>query len=293
MAAATAAAIASMIAIRDTSLETQALPLETQAPLDGGGRFAAPALPDASTGGTAPALADHEPTRSDGHTDSALTSESVEQVLAEAPHERRDLVLSELLAHLVSSDAPAAARIAEREEDSYMREAALRVVAQSWARSDPVAAINWAASLGDQDERDAALANAALELAISQPQLALQALGRRSAPPSPDSTLAGVVQQWASTNFTAAYAWVEAQPSGPDRDAVLARLVFARAEQHPADAARIANIAFSADASRLDAIASIALRWGAQDPMAVREWALALDTEAQRRVRTEFAALGQ
>jgi hypothetical protein len=286
MAAATSAAIASMIAIRGTSLENQG-------PLDGVGRVSATALRDASTGGTAPAAADHEPTRSDGGADSALTSDSVEQVLAEAPHERRDLVLSELLARLVSSNAPAAARIAEREEDSYMREAALRVVAQSWTRSDPVAAINWAASLGDQEERDAALANAALELAVSRPQLALQILDRRSAPPSPDPTLAGVVQQWATNDFTAAYAWADAQPAGPDRDALLARLVFARVEQHPADAARIANIAFSADGPRMDAISSIALRWGAADPMAAREWALTLDPKAQRRVWNELAVLGK
>ncbi|HLZ97388.1 MAG TPA: hypothetical protein VKP66_05525 [Steroidobacteraceae bacterium] len=283
MAAATAAAIASIIAILG-------MPPETQAPLEGVGRVSAPTLREGATLATA---REHEPTRFDGGATPALTSDSAEQTLGETPWDRRDLVLSELLARLVGNDAPAAARIAELEDNGYMREAALRVVAQNWTRRDPIAAINWAASLGDQEERDAALANAALELAISQPQLALQALGRRSAPPSPDSTLAGVVQQWASNNFTTAYAWVDAQPSGPDRDALLARLVFARAEQHPADAARIANIAFSADASRLDAIASIAVRWGAQDPMAVREWALTLDTEAQRRVWTELAALGQ
>jgi hypothetical protein len=200
-------------------------------------------------------------------------------------------VLSELLARLVSHDAPAAARIAEGEAVGYTREAALRVVAQSWARRDAVAALNWVASLSDQHERDAALENAALELAVSQPQLALQALDRRSVPRSPDLTLEGVAQQWATNDFAAAYAWAEAQPAGPDRDALMTRLVFVRAGQNPADAARIASTAFSADAQRIDALSTIAYLWGAQDPAAVRDLALTLDAKAQHRVRAELALL--
>jgi hypothetical protein len=288
MAAATSAAIASIVA---SMMAIRGPSLETQAPLDGAGRFSAPAPRDASPGGTAPAAVDHEPTRSDGGADSALTSDSVEEVLAEAPHERRDLVLSELLARLVSHDAAAAARIAEREAVGYTREVALRVVAQSWTKRDAVAALNWVASLSDPQERDTALENAALELAVYRPQLALQALGRRSVPRSPDSTLEGVVQQWATTDFAAAHAWAEAHPAGRGRDALMTRLVFVRAGQDPADAARIASTAFAADARRIDALSTIVYLWGAQDPAAARDLALTLDAKAQQRVRAELALL--
>jgi hypothetical protein len=250
-------------------------------------------LLEASTHPIAPVAANRVSTRVDDAGAFALTADSIERALADVLPNRRDLVLSELLDRLVSHDAPAAARFAEGEADGYLREVALRVVAQSWTKRDSVAAVNWAASLSDQDERDTALENAALELAVPEPRLALQALDRRSAAHTPDPTLEGVVQQWATNDFTAAYAWADAQPAGPDRDALLARLVFARVEQHPADAARIANIAFSADGPRMDAISSIALRWGAADPMAAREWALTLDPKAQRRVWNELAVLGK
>jgi hypothetical protein len=222
MAAAIVAAIASMFAIRGT-LSVARTPTGVVA-------SATTLAPHESpTKGTEPAA----PNRGSIRFDGAGT-------LAYTPQHRRDLVLSELLARLVSHDAPAAARIAEGESVDYTREAALRVVAQSWARRDAVAALNWVASLSDQHERDAALENAALELAVSQPQLALKALDRR---------------------------------------------------QNPADAARMASTAFSADAQRIDALSTIAHLWGARDPTAVRDLALTLDAKAQQRVRAELALL--
>jgi hypothetical protein len=283
MAVASAAAIAAFVAVR----------FQPGAPLDVAVMATAPSLRDVSTNSAAGVAQNNSLTRLDGVTEPTITSDAVERALAEAPHERRDLLLSELLARLVRHDAPAAARIAERQEAGYLREVALRAVAQSWTRQDSAAALNWAASLADQDERDAALANSALELAVNLPQLALQTLGLRSTQRFPDSALEGVVQQWATNDFRAACDWTDAQPPGRDRDALLMRLVFARAEQDPADAARIATTLFSDDAQRGEAISTVALRWGARDPMAVREWAFALDAEAQRRVRAELAVLEQ
>jgi hypothetical protein len=283
MAVASAAAIAAFVAVR----------FQPGAPLDVAVMATGPSLRDASINSAAGVAQNNSLARLDGVTEPTITSDAVERALAEAPYERRDLLLSELLARLVRHDAPAAARIAERQEAGYLREVALRVVTQSWTRQDSAAALSWAASLVDQDERDTALANAALELVVHQPQLALETLGLRRTQRFPDSTLEGVVQQWATSDFRAAYAWTEAQPTGRDRDALLMRLVFARAEQDPADAARIATTVFSDDAQRIEAISTVALRWGAQDPMAVREWALALDAEAQHRVRAELALLEQ
>jgi hypothetical protein len=284
MAAAIVAAIASMFAIRGT-LSVARTPTGVVA-------SATTLAPHESpTKGTEPAAPNRGSIRFDGAGTFALTPDAIERALAYTPQHRRDLVLSELLTRLVSHDAPAAARFAEGEAVGYTREAALRVVTQSWTKRDAVAALNWVASLSDQHERDAALENAALELAVSQPQLALQALDRRSVPRSPDSTLEGVVQQWATNDFAAARAWAEAQPAGPDRDALMTRLVFVRAGQNPADAARMASTAFSADAQRIDALSTIAHLWGAQDPTAVRELALTLDAKAQQRVRAELALL--
>jgi hypothetical protein len=284
IAAATASIVVSMMAIRGASPETRAIP-------DARSRSRAPAQREASTNRIAPVAANRVPTRVDGAGAFGPTADSIERALSDVLPHRRDLVLGELLEQLVRHDALAAARIAESEADGYLREVAQRVVAQSWTRRDPVAALNWAASLGDQDERDTALENAALELASSQPRLALQALDRRSALHSPDPTLEGVIQQWATGDFATAYAWAQAQPAGPDRDALFTRLVFVRAGQDPAEAARIANTAFSADAHRIAALSTIAHLWGAQDPTAVHELALTLDANAQRQVRSELSLL--
>jgi hypothetical protein len=220
-----------------------------------------------------------------------LTPDAVEQALAAAPLERRDLLLIKLLAQLAGHDAPGAARVAERIERGYLREAALRTVAQHWARRDPDSAVTWAVSLSDQVERDAAIANVALELADPEPERALQLLTRRFAPPSPDAALEGVIQQWATRDFASAYAWTEAQPAGPARDALLMRLTFVRVDQDPADAARIANGAFHDDAHRLDAVSTVALLWGDRDPRAAREWAMTLDPRARQHVRAELELL--
>jgi hypothetical protein len=281
--AAIAAATASMMAVLGMSPEARVPPSVA--------RSAKPALHEPATGRIAPVAVNRGPAGFQGAATSDLTTDAIERAVADVPQQRRDLVLSELLTRLVSQDASAAARVAEAEAAGYLREVALRVVAQSWTRRDAAAALNWASSLVDQDERDAALENAALELAALKPHLALQALDRRSGRRSPDWTLEGVVQQWATNDFASAYAWTEAQPAGPDRDALLMRLVFVRARQDPAEAARIASTAFSADSQRIGALSTIAHLWGAQDPTAVSEFALTLDAKAQHRVRTELALL--
>ena len=100
-----------------------------------------------------------------------------------------------------------------------------------------------------------------------------------------------MVQQWAANDFAAASAWAESQPAGSDRDALLMRLVFVRASQNPADAARIANTSFSGDAQRIDALATLARFWGVQDPTAARDLALSLDAKAKLRLQAELALL--
>jgi hypothetical protein len=287
MAAAIAAAIAATLV---SAMSIRGMYPGTRVVTDAVGSTASPAAHERPTSRPGRVAADRAATRSHIAAASVLTSDDVERALADAPP-HRDLVLSELLARLVGFDAQAAARVAERETSEYQREVALRVVAQSWARRDAIAAVNWATSLSEPQERDAALENAALELAASRPQLALRALERRSATRSPDATLAGVVQQWAAIDFAAAYAWAESQPPGSDRDALLTRLVFVRAGQDPNDAARIANTAFSADDRRIDALATIARVWGLQDPAAVRDLALGLDAKAQQRLLAELALL--
>jgi hypothetical protein len=284
MAAASAAAIAAMIAIDLAPLEPDTHRIVTAG-------VEAAEMRVARIGKGAARTTGHRTGQSDHVASSVLTTDSVERALAEAPHERRDLVLSNLLGQLTSQDAPAAAHWAGRQEKGYLREVALRTVAQRWANEEAEAATAWAVSLSDPSERDTMLGHIALELAIPEPERAIQVLARRSVSPSPDSALEGVIQQWASKDFESAYAWADAQAASPDRDALLLRLVFARVAMNPADAAHIAGSAIHDERQRIEALTTIAHRWGARDPDAVREWAFRLDANAQQRVRAELALL--
>lgn len=208
-----------------------------------------------------------------------------------AAPEERELVIVDLLASLVGIDSQAAARFAELVAEPHLREVCLRVVAQRWARVDAAAATSWAASLSDRTERDQAILNVALELAQVEPQRAVLLLERQFMAGVPDGVLEGVVQQWAEKSYDDALAWSETLPPGVRRDLVLQRLVFVRANQDPADAARLAEERFADSDKRADALASIASSWGSRDPTSAREWARTLEGRARERVDAELALL--
>jgi len=220
--------------------------------------------------------------------DNEITPEDLEHALAAAEPGRRDLILEQMLSALALRNAPAAARFAELEREPYLREVALRTVAQRWSQIEPDAAADWASSLPDAEERDTAIANVALAIAPADPPRALTMLERRTSADAPDAALEGVVTQWAETDFPAARSWSEAQPDGASRDRLLERLVYLRSTTDPADAAELARL-ISADATRFDALASIVPGWMSRDSAALHAWADTLDQGARRRVTAELS----
>jgi hypothetical protein len=219
-----------------------------------------------------------------------ITPGDIEHALAAAESGRRDLILEEMLAALAGRNAPSAARFAELEREPYLREVALRAVAQRWAQIEPDAAADWASSLLDAGERDAAIANVALAIAPADPRRALAILERRTSADALDAALEGVVTQWAGIDFPAARSWSEAQPDGAGRDRLLERLVYLRSTTDPADAAELARL-ITVDARRFDALASIVPGWMSRDSAAAHAWADTLDQGARRRVTAEISIL--
>jgi len=201
----------------------------------------------------------------------------------------RDVILERMLARWVAVDAQAAARFAELQEDPFLREVALRTVALRWARIDGGAAAHWAVSLGDTAERDALIDAVALTLGDSNPRAALDLLAARSVDARTDSTRAGVVSSWASRDFAAAQAWVEAQPPGPSRDDIVLRLAFLRAQTDPPAAMRFASAMLADEGLRREAYASTIRLWALSDPEAAHAWTDSADGETRRRIDAELA----
>jgi hypothetical protein len=208
-----------------------------------------------------PAPAAHR--QASGEARSPVTGQDIERDLADAAPGKRDLVLADSLTRLIERDPQAAARYAEAETDSFLRELALRVVVQRWAVIDADAAQSWAMSLGNAHERETALANMALGLGPHDAAAAVAIRDRHTDNTAEDPVLAGLVQQWAGEDAVAAFAWVQARPSSLQRDQLMQVVAFARAESGDFDhAVRIAQDAIADPRIRREALASVAVLEG-------------------------------
>jgi hypothetical protein len=219
----------------------------------------------------------------------SMTADELERALAQAPRGTADLVIDRDLTVWTTDDPAAAAAFALGQTDPFLREVALRTVAQRWAQTDATAAARWAESLADADERDRALAHVALSIADRNPRAALDLLARRTGDPQSDAASVGVITSWARRDFDAAQAWVEAQPPGPTRDEIVERLVVLRSYDDPHAAMSFAERLIADEEPRRDAWAAVSQRWAARDPGLVREWAISADAGTRRRIEAELA----
>jgi hypothetical protein len=218
----------------------------------------------------------------------AATIEALEQALAVSDPARRDLVLARMLPAMIANDPQAVARFAERQTDPALRELLLRQLAQLWPAGNADAAVAWSQSLPDAGEREAAITDIALGLAPTNPSRAVALRERYGSGEVPDTTLEVLAQLWAAQDFDAALAWTNAQPSGMQRDRLLQRLAFERAQAgSPAQAAQIANEMLEGKL-KSDAIATIAQQWSLRDPDAARAWAAQLPRALQERAAAEI-----
>jgi hypothetical protein len=221
-----------------------------------------------------------------------MSESRLESALAETSPDRRDLVLEKQLAAWLVEDPAAAARFAERQADSFLREVALRTVAQGWARISPASAARWAESLAANEEHDQALEHIALVSAADDPETALALLAHRFDDKLPDTALAGVVTSWASRDYTATENWLESQPASAARDTVAQLLVQQRARDDPRGAAMLIERAIGGEAARRETWAALAQLWSRQDPGLVREWAAYADPATRQRIEAELALAG-
>jgi hypothetical protein len=196
----------------------------------------------------------------------------LERELAAASPGSRDLVLDATLAKIAEKAPTESARFAELLEDPRLREQALRVVSQSWGARKPMNAMAWAASLGNAEERDSAIVNICIGLSTQDPAAAVKLWTDQQWAAASGPVLDGLVQQWAEADFEAAVAWFTSGPVDSTSSGLLERIVFAKSQADPAEAARLVETLITDSDRRLDAIAMITQQWAMQDPQAARAW---------------------
>lgn len=235
------------------------------------------------------ALAGIKPTRPTKTTARARgndrRAEEIADLLKNGTAADRDVVFDRLLPALVAADAPAAARLACDWNAGPVRLELIRGVAQLWADTDVGAAVRWLASLDDRPEdQQVAVRAARTELGRTDPASAVE-LSQYFGVGYDDGSLEHLVQLWTEESPGDAVEWITGRPAGPERDLLLARVAWVRAQRNPAEAVALVTGYMLPGATRDAALADVARQWARRDPATARAWAGQL-TDGPARTRS-------
>ncbi len=202
---------------------------------------------------------------------------------------RHDLALGELMPCLIKRDAEAAGGLAEMWAPGPLRAELLCRVAQEWAKCDPAAAIAWAANLKDYAEMMTTLQEGCIQISQSNPEEAIAIATRFN---SDDGTLESIAQFWARKDLPAVLEWARRQSQGEQRDRLMARIAFVKAETLPVDAAVLVANEIAPGPTKNEAFISVLHQWGLRDRAAAAAWIGGVSEESLRaRAITELVGL--
>ena len=125
--------------------------------------------------------------------------------------------------------------------------------------------LNQAAMISDEEERKNALTAACLHWADYDPADAAELARKIGFGQVSDSLCEDIAQKWAGSDFTAALTWANRESPGEQRDRVIARLAFVRAQTEPAAAATLIASQISAGPTLDEASVSVAHQWALRD----------------------------
>lgn len=183
----------------------------------------------------------------------------------------RDHALNVLLPRLVAADPAAAGHLALAWEAGLLRDELLRRVIGLWAENDIGGTLTWLTSLLDSADRNLASAASTTQVARSDPAGALDlALALRVG--LDDGSFERMAQLWTEEHPADAVKWAINQPRGPVRDRLLARVAHVRAQQEPAEAARLVLDHMAPGTARDAAVLSVVRQWAIRDPAGAALW---------------------
>lgn len=193
------------------------------------------------------------------------------RALASADDAERERAYRQLLPQLIAVDPAALKRLIANYPGGIIREQLLRQTARTWSAVDLPGAIAWAKGVSEDDERVAAATEIISQVGQTNPGHAIEVsdvlgIGRN------DGTVEHIAQLWAIQDLQAALDWTAAQPAGPQRDQVLARIVPVEAARSPADAANTVLRQMTPGPEQTNAIAPIVREWSVRDTGAASTW---------------------
>jgi hypothetical protein len=193
----------------------------------------------------------------------------------------REWVLVELLPSLVKRDALTAARLAENWTPGATRDELLRQVARLWSAADIAGAVAWLAALDNRVDQTIAVESAVRQIYRTDPAGAAE-VSQYFRVGLDNGTLEHLVQIWTEESPAEAVNWIVARPAGPERDRLLARIAWVRAQSDPSEAVALVLNLMPPGATRDDALAAVAKQWALRDPAAANAWAGQLPAGALR-----------
>jgi hypothetical protein len=206
--------------------------------------------------------------------ESAPTSDLAAQItraLNSGSAAERDHALDVLLPRLVATDPAAAGHLALAWEAGLLREELLSRVIRNWAEQDIGGALTWLTSLLDSADRSLASVASTKQVARTDPSGALDlALALRVG--LDDGSFERMAQLWAEEHPADAVNWAVNQPHGPVRDRLLARVAHVRAQQEPAEAARLVFDHMAPGTARDAAILAVVRQWALRDHAGAALW---------------------
>ena len=112
-------------------------------------------------------------------------------------------------------------RLADHFDDAQVRNSFLEEVAQSWARSNPSAAMGWAVS-ADDGVRGVLQSTIAIEVAQSDPEVAATYVAEKMTPgAAQDQAALNIAMRWAHLDPKAATAWATEFPESDLREKLI------------------------------------------------------------------------
>ena len=222
-----------------------------------------PATAGATATGVGPALAPFPP--------SAQLVNEIARTLRTGDSVARERVFNQLLPELIATNAAAAARLAEEWEPGPLRVELLRQVTRQWTAVDFAGAMTWLADLAGRRDRQYAAEAGVAEIARTDPAGAIE-VAQVFQVGTGDGSIEHLAQLWTEESPHEAVDWILGRPVGPQRDQLLARIAFVRAQSDPAEAATLTVDFMSPGAARDEAIAAVSRQWAVRDPAAATAW---------------------
>lgn len=171
-----------------------------------------------------------------------------------------------------SSDPAAAASWAQTLENPDARAISFLEVGTEWALAEPDKATGWIASLDSEEDKLYASLGVALGWSEHDPGAALQwAVGAVENPNTRERIIEDVMLDWSSNDPNSAAEWLNAQPSGPQNDEILATFSSAIIDIDPQSAVTWAST-ISDEALRGENLNMLLEEWIAMDGNRARKW---------------------